>query len=406
FLFQHRAIISRDGRHVVFNNNAFDVIPGVIYPFFISQTYVLDVQTDVLTLLSHAGGDPNLAGNGESEPVAMSGDGRYVLFATRATDVDISVIDSDFEWDLVLYDLTLGSRKLITVTSDGSRTLQGIITRAMLSEDGLRVLFSTDAADVVVGQGEGAFDVFLYEHVLGRNRLLSSELGSSTQPANGSSFADAWSADGRHVLINSEATNLVSGVDDNNDNYDVFAMDIDTGQRRILSAAPGTPNTTGNALTLGVAVSRDGSKAFLRDEFEQYLIELPSLERTPLPDQRINILVTPDTVGKVTSAFSDDGRYLLFYADSANPPTDANEMGVDTFVYDHALKVTRLVSGSLVNEGRTGNGASAPAQLSPDGQTILLQSDANDLATAVDANDSTDVFVAQFVEAVFADDFD
>lgn len=91
-----------------------------------------------------------------------------------------------------------------------------------ISADGSFVVFHSDASNLVVGDTNGLTDVFLYELSSGAiTRLSVDSLGQ--QAVGGGSFEPAVSSDGRFVVFESNATNLVTG--DAGGYRDVFLRD-------------------------------------------------------------------------------------------------------------------------------------------------------------------------------------
>ena len=79
------------------------------------------------------------------------------------------------------------------------------------------VAFTSYASNLVPGDTNGTFDVFVRDRRAGVTRLVS--VGTAGQ-ANGGSADPAISADGRYVAFISAASNLVPG--DTNGTFDVF----------------------------------------------------------------------------------------------------------------------------------------------------------------------------------------
>src|SRR5436190_14734113 len=78
-----------------------------------------------------------------------------------------------------------------------------------ISGDGRYVAFASDAANLVLGDNNGALDVFLRDRVAATTIRVS--LASSGAEPNANCDRPAISANGRFVAFRSEATNLVAG---------------------------------------------------------------------------------------------------------------------------------------------------------------------------------------------------
>src|SRR5207247_8500457 len=118
------------------------------------------------------------------------------------------------------------------------------------SADGRFVAFDSDATDLVAGDTNGTTDVFVHDRQTGTTERVSVVSGGGTQ-GNGTSggfFAfPALSADGRLVAFQSDAANLVAG--DTNGATDLFVHDRHTGATEPMSVAP--RHTPGTRLTAG-----------------------------------------------------------------------------------------------------------------------------------------------------------
>jgi Tol biopolymer transport system component len=160
---------------------------------------------------------------GEAFDASISDDGRYVAFESTAADL-VPGDNTDFlDQDVFVRDLVLGSTIRASVDTGGSDP-NGSSFLPRVTSGGRFVLFHSDASDLVAGDTNGEFDVFLRDTVMAQTMLVSRTVASQ---ANGPSRALQVSTDGRYALFTSEATNLV--VDDTNGLVDLYRRDLDTG---------------------------------------------------------------------------------------------------------------------------------------------------------------------------------
>ena len=103
-----------------------------------------------------------------------------------------------------------------------------------ISADGRHVVFESEASDLVPGDTNGVPDIFLHDIATGLTERVS-VTGEGTQ-GDGRSFQPSVSGDGRFVAFASLASNLVPG--DTNGFADVFLHDRQTGTTNRLSVAP------------------------------------------------------------------------------------------------------------------------------------------------------------------------
>lgn len=89
------------------------------------------------------------------------------------------------------------------------------------SSDGRYVAFQSEASNLVSGDTNGVDDVFLRDTLTGTTTRVS--VAQNGTQGNGSSSGDSISSNGRYVVFTSDASNLVSG--DNNNEADLFVYD-------------------------------------------------------------------------------------------------------------------------------------------------------------------------------------
>ncbi len=90
---------------------------------------------------------------------------------------------------------------------------------ATLSPDGRFVVYRSLASDLVPGDTNGFADIFIYDRLTGTNTLLS--LARNEQFPNQASAKPVFTSDGRTILLESSASDLVS--QDFNNSRDIFA---------------------------------------------------------------------------------------------------------------------------------------------------------------------------------------
>jgi Tol biopolymer transport system component len=149
--------LSGDGRFVAFASRSPNIVAGIAPS--VPQVYVRDRATGVAELISvDANGQP---GNGLTlPPFAVSTDGRFVAFASYATNFASG--DTNAVPDVFLRDRLLGSTRCVSVTSNGSLYFSSQGSRvAGLSDDGTKVMFDTAAGVLVPGDSNASWDAFV-----------------------------------------------------------------------------------------------------------------------------------------------------------------------------------------------------------------------------------------------------
>jgi len=114
------------------------------------------------------------------------------------------------------------------------------------------VAFDSAATNLVAGDTNDTHDVFVRDRQTGRTMRVS--VASDGAQGNGHSFSPSISADGRYVAFYSYADNLVAG--DTNSCYDVFVRDRQTGRTTRVSVA--SNGKQGNGSSDYPSISADG----------------------------------------------------------------------------------------------------------------------------------------------------
>jgi Tol biopolymer transport system component len=160
--------ISADGRYVAFFSYATNLIPNVSSS---RQVYLHDRQTGTLTLVSASSSGE--VGNDRSGPLAISPDGRYVTFGSRAFNLVAG--DTNGQSDVFVHDQLLGITLRVSITPDGT---QGNETSwgPAIAADGQTVAFWARTDNLVIGDNNGTEDVFVSQW-----RLFQSYLPIATR---------------------------------------------------------------------------------------------------------------------------------------------------------------------------------------------------------------------------------
>lgn len=137
----------------------------------------------------------------------ISADGRYALFTSWATNLVSQPAKSGR--DAYVRDLRTGRTERINLAYDGS-VLDGFTDYVAINADGRYVAFESDAVNVVPGvQVQGRNEVYVRDRRTGRTELVSGGLTSTDTDKFHSSYAPSLSADGRYVAFVSSRTDLV-----------------------------------------------------------------------------------------------------------------------------------------------------------------------------------------------------
>ena len=163
-------------------------------------------------------------GSNDSGFPSVSADGRYVAFTSYAGNLVNG--DTNGVGDVFVHDRQTGQTTRVSVASDGTQGNDSS-GRLSISANGRYVAFASLATNLVSGDTNGAMDTFVYDRQTGQTTRVSGQLQTGTQGNDDSGFPSI-SADGRYIAFWSYASNLVSG--DTNGVMDVFVNDRQTGQ--------------------------------------------------------------------------------------------------------------------------------------------------------------------------------
>ncbi|MBI5433055.1 MAG: hypothetical protein HZA52_09525 [Planctomycetes bacterium] len=218
--------LSGDGRFVAFFSSSTNLVPNDlngVYDIFVHDAVV--GTTERVSLASSG-----VEGNGASRYAAISGDGRWVAFESKATNL---VAGDTLGWrDVFVRDRATGTLVRASVDALGNEA-DGESLDAAISPEGRWVAFESLATNLVAGDTNGASDIFLKDLQTGAiSRLSVSSLGIE---GNGASVDPSITNNGRYVAFGSSASNLVAF--DTNGFDDVFYRDVIAGVTRRASVS-------------------------------------------------------------------------------------------------------------------------------------------------------------------------
>jgi Tol biopolymer transport system component len=384
--------VSADGRYVVFQSNASNIVPGDRNNG--GDIFVRDRRTGQTERISvsSSGAEGDLDSNGG---FSLSADGRYVAFASLATNLVAG--DDNYASDVFVRDRATGRTERVSVASNGAQANLDS-SRPSISADGRYVAFESAASNLTPGDGNGARDVFVRDRATARTERASRDVGGAAHvyecmhasisangrfvgfvssyysagtganvwlrdrklrttdlvsvglnAAPGNQFSDwpAVNATGRFVAFQSAATNLVAG--DGNANVDIFLRDMQTGKTELVSVNSNERQANGPAWN-------------------------PSI--------------------------SAHGRFVAFESPASNLVANDTNGRYDIFLRDRELGRTERVS--VDSNGLQGNGNSFRASLNADGRFIVFDSVAASFV-ANDFNLDYDVFVRHHVASALVE---
>ena len=222
------AAIAADGRYVAFESAAKNLSPddtNAVDDVFVRDT--LGTFGATTTLVSRANGPAGAAGDGLSGDPSMSADGRYVAFDSLADN--LSTEDDKAAVDVFVRDMVNQTTTLVSrATGAAGAPGKADSNFPFISPDGRYVVFQSDADNLLTEDNDAAGNVYVRDLQAGTTTLVSRAAGATGAGGDGTSFSGPISADDHYVAFSSDADNLSTGDADAFEN--VF--------RRDLSAAP------------------------------------------------------------------------------------------------------------------------------------------------------------------------
>ncbi len=344
--------ISRDGRRVSFSSLGYDLTTFEGYDWQV-YAYTWSGTPANGSLVKVSVNNSGQAGNNQSAseyPALISGNGRYVVFATRATNmIDLnndSIPDPDNSpsFDVYVRDLDTNQTILVNMNASGTGNSNQRAIRPTISDDGRYVAFLSYATDLVPGANNDPNFRHAYVRDLLTNTTQLVSINNSGMPSTGWSDFAVISGDGRSVAFTSDGTNLASfgGAVGRN----VYVRNLDTNTTTLVSI-----NQTGTGY--GNAPS--------------------------------------DPVENMVPSISFNGRYVAFTSEASNlVPNDTNNAR-DVFLRDLVANTTTLVSQNFSGTS-SANAGSNYAVVSRNGSVVVFTSAATNLVST-DTNGFRDVFV-------------
>jgi len=361
------------------------------------QIFLRDVRGRKNYLISRRG---KREGDGNSLYPAISSDGRRVVYASDAVNLDPAC-------DTGLMNIYLSIRSLATKTMstkcisqtqpdgiDGAPPPMSLLPA--ISGDGHTISWTSDTAYQVQGDVNGQADVFVWNQNTGI-RLAS--VASDGAQGNGPSSLSSLDRSGQQLVFMSEATNLVP--DDTNQASDIFLRNLTDGKTSLVSV--GHDGESGNQPSMLPMVSRDGqhvvfaskaSNLVLGDTNKEWDVFVRHLrdgttERVSMADGQ------PGAEGNGASTvagITGNGRCVIFQSQASNLVAGDTNGTEDIYVRD--LLTRRTTRISLGHREREANDDTFYPVISADGSTVAYTSTATNLTLNGDRKaDDSDVYV-------------
>lgn len=381
--------ISANGQFVAFSSLANNLVANdtnAVYDIFVH-----DVQNATTTRVSVS--SAGVEGNNVSFRPAISADGRYVTFFSRADNL-VTGDTNSFD-DVFVHDRNTGATTRVSVPNItdqlmlGTEATGGDSVYPAISADGRYVTYTSLAINLVTGDSNAVNDIFIHDRNTGSTTRLS--VDSINTQSNGGSFGPSISNDGRYVAFTSSASNLVAG--DTNATSDIFLHDTQNGgtTTRVSISLFGAQS---NGLSDRVKISGDGRYvSFLSSATNLVINDLNAASDIFVRDTQSSTTTRVSVDSSGTEANDDsfypsinlNGRYVTYISSATNLVADDFNGVIDVFVHDtQAGTTTRVSINATGTEGNldSGNNITIPT-ISSDGRYVAFYSLATNL---VDGN--------------------
>jgi Tol biopolymer transport system component len=392
--------ISADGRFVVFQSTAANLDPADTDSS--SDIFVRDTQTNATALVSRASGPSGANGNGESMAPDISADGRYVVFQSTGANLDPADVDSTI--DVFVRDLQASTTRLVSrATGESGVNSDGASGAPTISADGRYVVFESVATNLNLADTDPVSDVFVRDLPANTTTLVSRAPGADGVKGDAGSTSPDISANGRYVAFSSLSTNL--HADDTDGLADIFVRDVQSGVTTLASRAATATGAKGDGDSTQPGISADGTLvAFVSTSAnldgadtdavaDVYLRGVrASASTTALVSRADGANGAKGSGDSATPVISTTGRYVAFSSVSTNLDAADSDSVSDVYSRELPTNNVRLVSRAAGTGGVKGDGDSVGAAISADARFVAFTSAAANLGDG-DADATLDVHV-------------
>lgn len=225
--------VSADGRYVAFVSLSSELVSGDTNGQV--DIFVRDLQTGTTSRVAVSDVDPQAGGVDTLTGLSISADGRYVAFVSAADNLVPG--DTNNMQDVFVRDRVTGTTSRVSVSGTGQQGNAGSAVSSSapsISADGRFVVFDSAATNLVAGDTNGIADVFVHDRTAGTTHRVSvSGAGRQGDRSSSTASTTSISADGRFIAFDSAAAHLVPA--DTNNRSDVFVRDRRAGTTSLVS---------------------------------------------------------------------------------------------------------------------------------------------------------------------------
>ena len=311
-----------------------------------------------------------------TEFTSTSGDGRLVAFVAVAQDL-VAGRPGNLVKNVYVRDSRTGVTTLASIAADGGDA-NGDSNSPVLSANGRYLVFQSTASNIVANDNNMSTDLFRRDLLTGTTSLVSVN-AAGTAPAGGFSVKGSISSDGRYIAFQSSAADLVIGIDTGG-RVEAFLRDMQAGTTTLVSLDPYGTQQSDALGGYAPQVSADGRYVvYDRGGTEPWRRDM---QTGAFVRAAIGAAGAPPNSNSYNYGVSADGRYVLFMSFATNLDPQAGPPP-QVFVTDVQAGTTRVVS--LMSDGSSGFTGFYPS-MSSDGRYVAFQSSASPVGDLQDGN--------------------
>ncbi len=337
--------------------------------------------------------------NGASSAASISGDGRFVAFASDATNLVRG--DSNRARDVFVRDLKTGRTVRVSVSSSGAQANGASVPNPLdqvaapsISGDGRLVTFGSGASNLVAGDTNRAEDCFVHNlQTLRTQRVSVSATGAQ---GTGQCGQPVISGDGQSVAFIS-TSRLMAG--DTGQTSEIFVRNLKTGQLREVSKS--SAGAEGNGPSFRPTISYDGRLVAFESQASNLVagdtnnaIDVFVFDTRTEQLRRLSVGTggqgNENSFAGAQPSISLNDRYIVFYTNATNLVAGDSNLSAGVILCDLRTGTLRRVSVS--SAGAQANEDSLLPTISGDGRYVAFESAASNLSPG-DTPGSHDVFV-------------
>ncbi|HRV60379.1 MAG TPA: hypothetical protein P5138_07085, partial [Solirubrobacterales bacterium] len=392
--------ISADGQYITFSTLS-ALVPGDLNgKYDVYRRKVSDGTVGIVSRIPAAA----TAGDSDSFSSGISGDGRWVAFSSRATNLVAGFVENNsaFATDVFVRDMVSGNTYL--VSSRFNSSLEGandgsedpVIAGTPGTLNTVRVAFtsySTNLADNGVSDSDTAASVYLKSFPSQASVLVSRASGATGENANSRAHTPSISDNASRIVFTSDAGNLGAG-----DNYYGTYLRNLTDNTTTLVSNDNSYAVWGQISGNGATASWDEAGGGTPDSDP----DLGCVFRRTFSGDIVRLVSRPKGSKKVAApgfasysghdskrALSADGRYMVFATWSSHLPS--SEI-FQQQIYRRDLKTGKI---EVVSRASGANGALAEVGFAPSisGNGNLVAFTAAGQLDPADTNDRSDIYV-------------